>query len=346
MNALLRDATSLASRAFWGGLRRGFGVRRGRVYRWLGKGKLSPEQEDLLAQMRRDNAAAREPYRATEFWVRENERFDDLFQLEGIGDVESQAINLRFSGFPPSRLLHYSAWMLYKDIAARDRFGLLSRMRGAPAVESGLGFRFGDHHVSWDQLISIDTLYSIAEVHEGLFRDPVVVVDLGSGWGRIGYVLKSVNPRSVYVACDLPEGLLVSSTLLARRLPGEAMHFYPENRSVSEFTRDRLLNDGGVRFIGPQDLDRFADESVDVFINVASFQEMTRDQVAMYFRVIDAKTRGIVYLQEYWDGARMGHVGSEIAGHAAYPFLPSWRECFTRNATFSDLYFESAHRVR
>src|SRR5262245_37473662 len=224
MKPLLRDTIALLSRAFWSGLRGGFGVHRGQVQRWLGRGKLSPEQEQLLALMRRDNAASRDPYRASKFWVRENRGFDDLFQLEGIGDVESQAVNLRFSGYPPSRLLQISAWMLYKDIAARDRWGLLSKVRAVPSLESGLGFRFGDDHVSWDQLISIDTLYAIAEVCEGLFSEPLVVVDLGSGWGRIGYVLKSVNPRCTYVACDLPEGLLVSSTHLSRLLPGERVH--------------------------------------------------------------------------------------------------------------------------
>ena len=149
--------------------------------------------------MRRDNAASHDPYRATEFWVRENRSFDDLFQIEGIQDVESQEINLRFSGHAPSRLLQYSAWMLYKDIKARDRLGLLRKIPARVSAESGLRYEFEGNRVSWDYLISVDTLYAIAEAFEGLWTEPVVVVDLGSGWGRIGYVLKSVNPRCTYV---------------------------------------------------------------------------------------------------------------------------------------------------
>ena len=142
MNAFLSDTGSLLSRALWGGLRRAFGLRKGQIYRVLGKRKLTPEQERLLAIMRRDNAASHDPYRATEFWVRENRSFDDLFQIEGIQDVESQEINLRFSGHAPSRLLQYSAWMLYKDIKARDRLGLSRKIPARVSAESGREHEF------------------------------------------------------------------------------------------------------------------------------------------------------------------------------------------------------------
>jgi hypothetical protein len=43
-------------------------------------------------------------------------------------------------------------------------------------------------------------------------------------------------------------------------------------RAVTTFTREDLLAADGVRFCGTQDLARFADGSIDLFVNVASFQ--------------------------------------------------------------------------
>ena len=47
---------------------------------------------------------------------------------------------------------------------------------------------------------------------------PLVVLDLGSGWGRMGYILKKLNPSICYIACDLPESLVVSSSYLPKNV--------------------------------------------------------------------------------------------------------------------------------
>jgi putative sugar O-methyltransferase len=281
MGVFSSKTSRLIEALLWSALWRLFGMRKGQFYRMIGKGKLAPEQEQLLALMRQDNAVSGAPFRASEHWIRVNEAFDDWFQVEGIRDVESQTLNQTFASPPPDRfnVLRHASWMLYQKVKSRDRLGLLGKISATVKQGSGLGFVFDGNYVSWDLLVSIDTLCSIGEVDDSLWHKPLVVVDLGAGWGRVGYVLKSVNPNCVYVACDLPEALLVLSTYLPRLLPGERVHTYQENREIVEFSRELLIHGGGCRFCGTQDLARFADKSIDIFINIASFKEISIEQV-------------------------------------------------------------------
>jgi hypothetical protein len=42
--------------------------------------------------------------------------------------------------------------------------------------------------------------------------------------------------------------------------------------------------------------------AVDLFVNIASFQEMTLEQVTEYFAVIDRTTRDALYIQQRYEG--------------------------------------------
>ena len=219
--------------------------------------KLSNAERSLLTRMREDNALAAEPFRATEYWTDLNRRFDGWLRNEGIKNVEKQAYNTLFSS--PDRRSgkyhYYALHLLYRAVKSKDNRGVLDRVSSSPTPK--MSVEFDGHRVSWDLLISIDTLYSLGELDERVWSDPVVLADLGAGWGRIGHVAKAVNPQLAYVVLDLPESLLIASSLLPRMLPEEHFLAYEENRAVTTFTREDLLAAGGVRFCGTQDLARF-----------------------------------------------------------------------------------------
>jgi len=338
------DLKQMAVRGVWGAFRRA-GIRKGQIYRFVGKGKLTPQERQLLSLMRSDNAASPSPFRASEFWAALNNSFDDWLEVEGLSNIESKSVNLFFSGHVSHRLLYYASWLLYQNLKTRDRWKILETVPATASKESGLGYLFEGNYVSWDLLISIDALCAIAEVDDSILTQPVTVLDLGSGWGRIGYVLQSVNPKSTYIACDLPESLLISSSYLPHVLPSARVFAYSANRTVDLFTKELLLRDGGIRFCGSQDLLRFADKSIDFFINVASFQEMTQEQVDQYFDVIDRTVSRALYVQQYWNGLRMGHRGREIIGYEYYPFRQHWQCRYIRDVSFSNLYFEGAYTI-
>ena len=324
------------------------GLDRYRVARLLGKrSRLTAEQSSLLAQMRADNSVASAPFRATECWQEVCRIFDRHFYMEGIGDVEAQYLNLRFSGFAPGdpRLHGYLVYTYFQLLRQRDIYDLLRRIRCAPG-RACLGYDFEGCNVSLDLLFSVDDFYSLLELRPDVLSEPLVVADIGAGWGRLGYVLKQVNPSAAYVIFDLPEALLISSAYLPSVLPGVKHMSYMGSRGLPLLSRATLLG-GGMWFLGSQDLARVRAASVDMVVNIASFQEMTEAQVRQYFEVISDKARGgHLFLKQLWSGRTHGHHLTEIAGYERYPFPPAWERVFLRNATFSHAFFETGYRIR
>jgi putative sugar O-methyltransferase len=322
------------------------GLKKKRMAQLLGRTRLNAEQINLLKEMREANSTSRSPFRASDIWIQLSKRFDDWFWWEGIEDVECQEMNSFFSSPRPGeyKLLRYACWMFYQTLKASDKFDLLSKIPATANPESGLAFEFEGHLVSWDLLISIDTMNSLIEADPAILTEPVIVVDLGAGWGRMGYALKKVNPNCTYVICDLPEALLVSSTYLPKLVPHEKFHYFSKNRSIREFNKETFKN-GGVFFLGAQDLECFADNTVNFFISIASFQEMTPKQVNEYFDLIDRKVNGVFYTQQLFEAKTHTWQIGEISGYKEYPFRSNWKQIYLRSATFSDLYFETAHQV-
>jgi hypothetical protein len=102
---------------------------------------------------------------------------------------------------------------------------------------------------------------------------------------------------------------------------------------------------GGLWFLGTQDLDRLQDKSVDLFINIGSFQEMILPQIEMYCQVVDRKVRGTFYTLQLWKAETHGFNLGGIPGFEDYPFHPDWHRWYVRNASWSDLYFEAAYSI-
>jgi putative sugar O-methyltransferase len=323
------------------------GLSQARVAIALHRSRMPEALESRLKEMRRDNGAARFPFRATEHWRRLNARFDDWFHWYGLYEIETHPINAFLSGPPVSdpKLLRYACWLLYRDLQRRDELGLLDRISASIDESTGKAFRFQGRLVSWDLLISLDTLYTLYEVDSRVLTGRVVVADLGAGWGRLGYALKQANPEARYVVFDLPEMLLVSSTYLPRLLPSEKVADYGANRHVEVLTRAELSEGPGLRFCGAHHLERVEDGGLDVLISVASFQEMVPEQVDEYFELIDQKVRTFYTQQLRSARTHKLHLG-EIEGLCAYPFRPGWKQVLLRSPSWSDLYFETVQVIR
>lgn len=311
---------------------------------------LSPEQTALLALMRDDNRRAGAPYCPNDYWANESGVFGEVFDVAGINAVENEFFNTRFHGLTldDHRLYTLFLWSYYQLIRARDHLGLLdelpSTLSDAPArlplvdgkpVRPGHNLDVDGKLISLDLLVSVDDFYNLLELNPAIADQPLVVADLGPGWGRVGYVLALVNPRISYVLLDIPAPLLVSSTYLPQRLPGRSVGSYRDGRAIRRIDKDALRGKS-LWFLGTQDLQRVADAAIDVFVNVASFQEMEVQQVNAYLAVIARVAEGgVVYLRNDWDGAR--------SRYADYDVPSAWTIKFVRRSRFSPACFEAGY---
>src|SRR3546814_338688 len=208
------------------------------------KSKLSQDQWVQLERMRVDNRAAPAPYNPGPIWDDLARRFERWFTFDGIEAVEDHTLNAFFSSPLPNnpKLLRYACWMLYNDVKRRDHLRLLDLISATADPKGVLAFEFEERLVSWDLLISLDTLYTIAETDKRILTDAVVVGELGAGWGRIGHILRLANPKATYVVFDLPEVLMVSQTPLPKRLPVSLFLTY-DSRRPCYLDRTELLQE-------------------------------------------------------------------------------------------------------
>ncbi len=86
------------------------------------------------------------------------------------------------------------------------------------------------------------------------------------------------------------------------------------------------------------------DRAIDLFVNIASFQEMTNEQVDAYFDVIDRVTSGHLYVQQL--ALSNPSRGFSVNGEDYYPFRPNWSRCFVRPCPHIPNYFEAMFTTR
>lgn len=293
---------------------------------------ITAEQTKLLAQMRADNQRAGAPFVTTAFWDKETATFDKLFQATGINSVENEYFNTRFSGLQPDdpKLYRWCLWMYYKAIQQRDVLNLLERIpatldqassEAAPAMQYKDGSgpipmsrveHFQGKPVYPDLLFSIDDFYNLVELDPRVATHQIVVADLGAGWGRLGYVLLHANPHAHYVVLDIPETLLIATQHLPPLLKNFSVGHYATARNLPVLDRETLLT-RQLWLLGCHDLARLAASSIDIMVNVASFQEMPPAQVNAYLQLFDsAALGGSVYLRNARLGAMSGIRDLEI----------------------------------
>jgi len=307
---------------------------------------LSPDQAGLLAAMRRDAAGAAVPFTPSRLWREVIAIFDQVFRTEGINNPEHQYFNDRFSGFEVDHRLHrYACWMYRSLLVSRDSFGLLRRLSATCKEEELFAYPMEGQLVSTDLLLSVDDFYSLYELNSAIATEPLVVVDLGAGWGRLGYVLQKVNPLCTYVVLDLPEPLLISQSYLPTLLPEATVCRYDQSRHIVRFDRETLRT-ARMWFLGTQDLLKFDAGAVDLMVNTGSFQEMPKTYVEEYFRYFSrVAAGGHCFLRQLRAGKSQGHRWDEIPGLEDYPFPATWMLQFLRSATFSDESFEAGFSI-
>jgi putative sugar O-methyltransferase len=163
-------------------------------------------------------------------------------------------------------------------LKAKDPAGLL-----VPEARALGGF---GHEID-GELYNVDTLkfyeamiaLELGGVLQGLReRDRKTVLEIGAGWGGFARVMKEKVPGITYVIVDLPQVLLFSGTYLKALYPHwkvfltEAGATLPPER-YSEY--DLVLVP---HFLFPQ----LPLPALDLAVNMVSFQEMTKAQVADY----------------------------------------------------------------
>ena len=134
------------------------------------------------------------------------------------------------------------------------------------------------------------------------FEQLRIVLELGAGYGGQAEVIKQLYPNLTYIVCDISPQLYVAEQYLKSVFPG-AVIGYHQTRQRDSLT---IGHDGKIHIIEPFQLEGLElTDGLDLFWNVASFQEMEPATVSNYLALMRGFAPKWMYLEQNPAGKRV-----------------------------------------
>ena len=195
--------------------------------------------------------------------------------------------------------------LLWRYAEQRDVLGLcrsLSEPRLGAPIEASLRGR----PISQDLAHSIIECNSmLKDIEEPPGSVPLLIAEVGPGYGRVGDVLLSAR-RCRYFVFDIPPSLYLAQWYLSRRHPLKRVFAFRPFERFDEVREE--LEAADIAFFSADQIALFPKEYFDLALNISSLHEMKRDQQHRILGEIYRVTRQRVYLKQYrhyvnpWDG--------------------------------------------
>lgn len=259
-------------------------------------------------------------------------------------------LNPSFAGPSIARFDPLTAWIykifvaMFASILRRsDPLGLLDRL-DEPLVGNPFLIEHRGRRISQDLCNSVHELYSILGPDGGpLARGrPLSVAELGAGFGRLAHVFLASSPLVSYTIIDLPPALYISQRYLAQLFPEARIFRFRPFASFADVQDE--YRSARIRFLLPHQAETLPDRSFDLFVNISSLHEMTREQVDTYFRLMDRVCRGRVYIKQW--RVSQTPVNAVVFRERDYPIPASWRRIYRRDRhPIQRWFFDSLYEV-
>ena len=263
--------------------------------------------------------------------------------LRGWGFAEFKKKFGRFlAAYEPNHPRYFEALHhVYRGaLRSRDKWGLLDRLE-EPALGSGDAVVEDGKRLSLDFLQSVDEFYRIQDALGFKQDDLVVFCEVGAGYGRLADVVLSAMPNAKYLIFDLPESLVLAQYYLTERHPKRRAALYPE--SAEALASAEALKSFDLVFGVPELLKALPKSSVDVFINVYSFMEMSREQIDAYFALIAGREMGALFLKQHEREVNL--LDKSLNSRDAYPVPSNWARLYEgTSALYADV-FEAVWKI-
>ena len=196
--------------------------------------------------------------------------------------------------------------------------------------------------VSQDLANSLLEFYSIREVFSPSPKERFTIAELGAGYGRTAHVFLRAFPRCRYIIVDIPPALYVAQNYLTRIFPERKAFRFRPFREIGEVITEMDTSD--IVFLLPHQAEMLEKNTVRLFINISSLHEMTRDQIALYLKLIDRLTDGYFYTKQ-WKVSINPEDGISIR-QEDYPIPEAWKKLYLRTPKVQVSFFEAMYRVR
>lgn len=128
-----------------------------------------------------------------------------------------------------------------------------------------------------------------------------LIIDIGGGYGILGYMLKKINFKGTYILVEFPEQLIVSQYFLKSNLPeiniSNLKSFYENKNKID----DKFVNNFDVFFCPCNEFDKLKLSKIDLVTNFFSFGEMSKENFNYYMKsdILD-KSKYVFYINRFF----------------------------------------------
>lgn len=226
--------------------------------------------------------------------------------------------------------------LLYDFVLSSDNLNLFKELE-EPTIGNPITIQIDRRRISQDICNSYLEYLFIRNTLDKKFQDIGTVLEIGSGYGRLGYIFKKLHDKRIkYIVVDIPPALFIAQWYFERIFPEVTKFRYRNFRNFSEIKAE--FQNSSVCFLLPHQLDLLPDQSVDLMINVSSLQEMSMAQIKNYYEIIHRKSSYFYTKQwTFWENPE-----DKISVPAvAYPTNPEWELLRARLNPIHKSFFEA-----
>jgi putative sugar O-methyltransferase len=245
------------------------------------------------------------------------------------------------TNFNPLAAFVYQTYVayLFEFVKKTDRLNLLEKVP-EPSFGNPFLVDYKKTIVSQDLCNSVYEFYSVMD-HANFTKDAINIAELGAGYGRTAYVFLKALPNASYCIIDIPPALYVSQEYLSKVFPNEKIFKY---RPWTDFESVKNeFNNARIRFLLPSQIELLPPKYFNLFINISSLHEMSREQIANYIKQINRVCSGYFYTKQ-WRRSRVKDNGHIRMGE--YPIPMSWEEIYKRNRhPIQRMFFDALYKI-
>lgn len=225
--------------------------------------------------------------------------------------------------------------LLWEYTTAHDPMRLLDGLE-EPQLGMPIDMKRGGRRISQDLAHSVLEANAIFEGSKRQDR-PATVVEVGAGYGRLGYVLvKALGCR--YFVFDIAPGLCVSQWYLSQLFPEKRIFPFRRFSRFDDVAEE--LASAELAFFTPNQIELFPRDYFDVAVNISSLHEMRHDQITNLLGHMYRVTRGRVYLKQYKKAVNPhDHI---VVREDAYHIPEGWAPLYHRSDAVDPRFFELA----
>ncbi len=234
-----------------------------------------------------------------------------------------------------SRLIYKTFVAALWDCVKRtDRLGLLDRLE-EPSLGNPIRIRHRHRWISQDLANSVRETYRLLEYLPRALDERMTFAELGSGYGRLGFVLLHAT-RCAYWVFDIPPALLISQWYLETLFPTRKVFRFRPFHSYEAIREE--LEQSEIAFFSANQISKLPAHCVDAFVNISSLHEMRRTQASNFIEQMRRVTRSVIYLKQWLDFTNTAD-GTRLV-RADYELGDDWRVVYDARDPVQDLFFE------